>query len=292
MLDLTGDSDDELLLATTLAAPNKDEMETEEDSPPRSNDKSPTPSDGSSSDEDDEGAANGAQSGVKLHGGEKGLEGQANGIDNSMDVNTAKMSNDSGQLANHTAASPSKSTTSTAYSYLSSVHQRQSLFYPAADAPLPSSYSIESIFTIPQATATHSLYVPPSSSHIYAGGQDGLIRRYNLHATLNGTGSEHSNNYTVKLGGTIPLDSRTPVLVGIYENEEEGKWVQEDEKRRQRDGDKFAWGPKVSSSGESPVYSLAVQDEELWGVSGTAVSTPCVPVLIWSVLTHFYRRDQ
>lgn len=179
------------------------------------------------------------------------------------------------------ASSASESLTT----YLSVVSQRRALFLPPPSTPAPSSYSLESISTIAQGTPIHAFALPPCSSHIYTGGQDGFIRRYALHAMLNGTGVDNPAfpNLTMKPGGSgSASEMRLPVLVNYWENEEPGPWmddllkpgdgeavVAEAESRRE----KLKWGPKSAAfGGQSPVYSIAVQREELWGLSGTSVS--------------------
>lgn len=71
---------------------------------------------------------------------------------------------------------------------------------------------------------------------------------------------------------------RQPALVSYWENEEPGEWSNDmlaghtgnDKLVREA---KVKWGPKNAALGpQSAVYSLAVQREELWGLSGTAVS--------------------
>lgn len=152
--------------------------------------------------------------------------------------------------------------------YTLAVEARQSQYRPRSSPSAPKSYSIESIYTIPHSTSINALSLPPCSSHIYSGGSDGIIRRYNLHATLNGNGgSENPDlyNLTAKPGGAS-TDRAIPVLVGYWENEEEGEWcnaLTTDVK----------WGRKNDMINKvSPVHSLAIQSQELWGLSGTAVS--------------------
>lgn len=169
-----------------------------------------------------------------------------------------------------------------ANTYLERVAARQARFRPSRAALSPEArYSIEPVFSIPQAgTHIHAFAAPPCSSHLYTGGSDGFVRRYALHATLNGT--QQVPNLTSKPGGherPPGTDLRQPVLSGYWENEEPmGDWVddlaagppaQDDPPERQA---RVRWGPKTAALGpQSAVYSLAVQKEELWGLSGTAV---------------------
>lgn len=191
--------------------------------------------------------------------------------------------------------------------YTAAVSSRRALLR-AADSAV-AGYNIESIFTIPHATHVHALAAPPCFSHIYTGmfghqrslllmwprliqvvhtgGADGFIRRYALHATLNGTGVDNPlfANLTMKLGGVPALaagaDQRAPVLTGYWENEEPGEWANDllgagtsSTSSLEERKTKIRWGAKVAAVGshQSPVYSLAIQQEELWGLSGTSVS--------------------
>ncbi|ORY89339.1 WD40-repeat-containing domain protein [Leucosporidium creatinivorum] len=178
------------------------------------------------------------------------------------------------------ARSPTASTSTS--NYLSSVEQRRALFRPAAPSQPPKGYSIDSIFTISHSTHINALAAPPCLSHLYTGGADGYIRRYALHATLNGTGVDNPafNNFSMKVGGHAPLpttDLRQPVLVGYWENEEPGAWMEDLLGGQMANGEaksKVKWGPKTGAvASQSAVYSLAVQSEELWGLSGTSRGT-------------------
>lgn len=172
-----------------------------------------------------------------------------------------------------------------ATSYRDAVHARQARFRPAAPAlAYSSSYELEPVFTVPHAgTHIHAFAAPPCASHLYTGGSDGFVRRYALHATLNGTGIDNPlvPNLTSKPGGherPPGTDLRQPVLSGYWENEDPGDWADDllppsagDDEVQQRAG-KVRWGQKTGAvAPQSAVYSLAVQKEELWGLSGTAV---------------------
>lgn len=200
----------------------------------------------------------------------------------------------------HSPTAPASS-----FNYPSLVEQRRALFRSAVPAQPAKGYSIESIFIISHSTHVNALAAPPCLSHLYTGssrlspscppavahillrttgGADGYIRRYALHATLNGTGVDNPafNNFSMKVGGHTPSptsDLRQPVLVGYWENEEPGDWMGDllgGAQATEVNGEapsKVKWGPKTGVlASQSPVYSLAVQSEELWGLSGTSVS--------------------
>ncbi|GAA5883383.1 hypothetical protein JCM3774_004870 [Rhodotorula dairenensis] len=192
-------------------------------------------------------------------------------------------------------------------SYASLVAARQARFRPQRAAlDRTSAYHIDAQFSVPHSgTHIHALAAPPCSSHIYTGGSDGFVRRYALYATLNGSGVDNPlvPNLTSKIGGherPPGTDTRQPVLSGYWENEEPGDWIDDllladpepepeptatvpsrpdagpptDRQARVR------WGPKVGAWGaQSAVYSLAVQKEELWGLSGTSRGS----VNLWTV---------
>jgi len=179
--------------------------------------------------------------------------------------------------------------------YLEAVAARQARFRPSRAALSSSAaYSFEPAFSIPLAQVhTHAFAAPPCASHLYTGGSDGFVRRYALHSTLNGTPA--APNLTSKPGGherPPGTDLRQPVLSGYWENEEPGDWADDlappppsssslepGHAQAQAQG-KVRWGPKSAALGpQSAVYSLAVQRDELWGLSGTARGS----INLWTV---------
>ncbi|GAA6061466.1 hypothetical protein JCM10212_005669 [Sporobolomyces blumeae] len=166
----------------------------------------------------------------------------------------------------------------------------------------PSPVSFEPVFSIPHSCQIHSFAAAPGSTHVYTGGSDGYIRKYALYSTLNGTANANGDasgngqgggggggggeaggtvNLTMKQGGHEKppgTDLRQPVLSAYWENEEPGDWTDEvlngiaatGEDKGERAA-KVKWGTKTGPIGtQSAVYSLAVQREELWGLSGTS----------------------
>lgn len=226
------------------------------------------------------------------------LQSTSNDADDAMGLSLEQPEASTSNSPNLTQDLSKQSDTS---AYLSALSRRQSLFLPSPISSSAKSYSIESIFTIPQSTHTHAIALPPCSSHLYAGGADGIIRRYALHPSLNNTASDLAvpNNLTIKPGTTLATnDSKLPVLIGCYENEEPGTWcdgdlvggsVSESEGLR-----KVNWGPKSYALRESPVYSLAIHTEELWGLSGTGVSQALkdeVPYTDYLLIVFVHRKD-
>ncbi|KWU47061.1 WD40 repeat-like protein [Rhodotorula sp. JG-1b] len=186
-------------------------------------------------------------------------------------------------------------------SYSEQVSARHARFHPTQPAlERTSAYRIDAQFSIPHhQTQIHAFAAPPCSSHLYTGGSDGYVRRYALYATLNGSGVDNPlvPNLTSKVGGherPPGTDTRQPVLSGYWENEEpHPDWIDDllepptptpdtptDQVQQQRRAARVRWGPKTGAWGpQSAVYSLAVQKEELWGLSGTARGS----VNLWTV---------
>lgn len=181
--------------------------------------------------------------------------------------------------------------------YTEHVNARHARFHPTPNAlDRTSAYHIDAQFSVPHSqTQIHAFAAPPCSSHLYTGGSDGYVRRYALYATLNGSGLDNPlvPNLTSKIGGHERpggTDTRQPVLSGYWENEEpQSDWMDDlllpqqsptattpdtptDQVQQQRRAARVRWGPKTGAWGpQSAVYSLAVQKEELWGLSGTSV---------------------
>lgn len=133
---------------------------------------------------------------------------------------------------------------------------------------------IDPLVFIPHGCPVHALALPPCGSHLFSGGQDGFIRRIAIYESVTGSMTE---NLTMRQGGHVPLiekegDKTTIFLTGYWENEDNERAVQSIHKVG-NDNSRSAnrWGPKSvgNASKVSPVYSLAVQSEELWGLSGT-----------------------
>ncbi|KAM0752827.1 WD40 repeat-like protein [Meredithblackwellia eburnea MCA 4105] len=247
------------------------------------------------------------------------VNGSLSAQDGSDSTNPSRLASPSSQN-HHPPRSSSPASIAAAAKYRQDVHTRRQPFLalPSSSTSSIRSYQIEPIITIPQATHINALAYPPCMSNLYTGGADGFIRRYSFHATLNGTlgaggvdtNQPHYNNLMMKptgvivQGGTDTAALRPPVLTGYWENDEPGAWMDElnfdDQLAAAGDGDlgedavKPRWGPKLPSShGLSPVYSLAVQQDELWGLSGTGVGT----INLWTIrhdegqIRHVFRSS-
>ncbi|WAQ88779.1 hypothetical protein PtA15_10A198 [Puccinia triticina] len=128
--------------------------------------------------------------------------------------------------------------------------------------------TIDPLVFIPHGCPVHALAVPPCGTHLFSGGQDGFVRRIAIHESVTGSGLE---NLTMKQGGHVPLvdkdtDRTTIFLAGYWENDDQNSLLEP-----ASPNPPLKWGPKSvgNATQVSPVYSLAIHDEELWGLSGT-----------------------
>ncbi|KAI8456722.1 WD40-repeat-containing domain protein [Phakopsora pachyrhizi] len=135
---------------------------------------------------------------------------------------------------------------------------------------------IDPLVFIPHGSPVHALCIPPCGSHLFSGGHDGFIRRIAIYESVTGSNAE---NLTMRQGGHVALtekegDKTTIFLSGYWENED-GEGAASNILKPATEGshtrNSHRWGPKSvgNASKVSPVYSLAVHSEELWGVSGT-----------------------
>ncbi|KAA1099511.1 Transcription factor spt8 [Puccinia graminis f. sp. tritici] len=127
---------------------------------------------------------------------------------------------------------------------------------------------IDPLVFIPHGCPVHALAIPPCGSHLFSGGQDGFVRRIAIHESVTGSALE---NLTMKQGGHVPLiekdtDKTTIFLTGYWENEDHKSLLDPSQPTPP-----LKWGPKSvgNATQVSPVYSLAIHNEELWGLSGT-----------------------
>lgn len=117
-------------------------------------------------------------------------------------------------------------------------------------ASIANSYDVVPKVAIPHSTAVHSFALPRSSKWLFTGGEDGYIRKYDFFASIDGdvqltTAQRHS---------LVDLITNAGVILGYWENEIPVM-------RSTIRGDTYE--PKLS-----PVYSLAVEDNCLWLLSG------------------------
>ncbi|KAI9615465.1 hypothetical protein H4Q26_011404 [Puccinia striiformis f. sp. tritici PST-130] len=109
---------------------------------------------------------------------------------------------------------------------------------------------IDPLVFIPHGCSVHALAVPPCGSHLFSGGQDGFIRRISIHQSVTGSSAE---NLTMKQGGHVPLIDKDVDKTTIFSLVI----------------GKMRITNLCNATQVSPVYSLAIHNEELWGLSGT-----------------------
>lgn len=172
-------------------------------------------------------------------------------------------------------------------------------------------YDIAQAYSLALPVPVHALAMPPCASHLYVGAGDGFVRRYALHAMLNRNASMGAyelgasvsaakalaQNLTMKQGGHAPTSAtgewKLPLLVGYWENEMPAPlFLSSVDNARTHALSPPApatngigghmppppstsaprWGTKLlANSTPSPVWSLAVNRTEMWGLSGTSV---------------------
>ncbi|KAF8320054.1 WD40 repeat-like protein [Clavulina sp. PMI_390] len=127
---------------------------------------------------------------------------------------------------------------------------RRTQFKTAATAK---SYTIEPIIALPHPEGTHALAGSACLTHFLTGSEDGFIRDYDIFASANG-----KNLLTAQqraYSGLADVNLKAGVLRSWWEN---GKPINSN----------GVLAPGTPAS-RSPVYSMAVQADALWGLSGT-----------------------
>jgi transcriptional activator SPT8 len=128
---------------------------------------------------------------------------------------------------------------------------RRSILVPAFTSP-PSSVSIEAIVAIPLPTPVYSIATTTCSSYLLTGGADGRVRAYDFWASVNGKQMMTAQQRTLVGLGDV---TKAGVARGWWSNEVDG----------------IADGA-VSKRMEA-VYSMAVEGDGLWALTGTQVSS-------------------
>lgn len=118
----------------------------------------------------------------------------------------------------------------------------------------PRSYTVEAICALPHPVSTHALAASACMTHLLTGSDDGYIRDYDIFSALN------SKNFL-----TAPQRHHSGVVEGIMKSGQLRFWWENPEFR-----------PNGALPGEeeaplSPVYSLAMHSDALWGLAGTDV---------------------
>ncbi|KAI0256810.1 WD40-repeat-containing domain protein [Lactifluus subvellereus] len=128
---------------------------------------------------------------------------------------------------------------------LSPSHTRRSQLRPSV--LYPRSYTVEAICALPHPVPTHSLAATPCMTHLLTGSEDGYIRNYDIFSAVNG-----------KIFLTAPQRHHAGVVEGSLKAGQIRSWWENPET------------PMPSAdAGRSPVHSLALHGDALWGLSGT-----------------------
>ena len=130
---------------------------------------------------------------------------------------------------------------------------RRSRFRPSV--LYPRSYTVEAICALPHPVPTHSLASTPCMTHLATGSEDGYIRDYDIFAAVNG-----------KIFLTAPQRHHAGVVEGTLKAGQIRSWWENPET-----------STPSAEPGRSPVHSLALHSEALWGLSGTNVSNLACP---------------
>lgn len=148
--------------------------------------------------------------------------------------------------------------------------KRRRLFYPTVPSsppPAARSLHIDPHMSIPIHSPVHSLAATPCLSYVLTGSEDGYVRAWDTWSSANGGSLMTAHQRAV--GGLGEGVTKGGVCRGWWENE----------------GPLPPLGSSTSISGldgvdidgserhrlREPVYSLALQRDALWGLSGTAV---------------------
>ncbi|KDQ11704.1 hypothetical protein BOTBODRAFT_135510 [Botryobasidium botryosum FD-172 SS1] len=131
---------------------------------------------------------------------------------------------------------------------LSPTYKRRSLFHTSFDNVR--SYTIDPICAIPHPAATHSLAASLCMTHLLTGSDDGFIRDYDFFAGCNG-----------KSLLTAPQRHHCGLGDGVMKGGVLNCWWE--------NVDVIPEGTEPEIRPVSPVYSMVLQADALWGISGT-----------------------
>lgn len=165
--------------------------------------------------------------------------------------------NESKALEKPTGASTSTtSTTSASKSSIPPEKVRENLIL---QSKIAENFDIIPSVAIPYSSQVHSLALSGGCKWLFTGGEDGFIRKYDFIASFEG-----QTPLTVAQRHSL-VDSVTNagVIVSYWENEQPVKKSQLKLKKNASNNANETYEPKLS-----PVYSLAVQSQSLWLLSG------------------------
>ncbi|GMM52063.1 SAGA complex subunit [Starmerella bacillaris] len=120
-------------------------------------------------------------------------------------------------------------------------------------------YNIVPTMAFSQHVQVYALAASFNMRYLFTGGEDGLVRKYDFQASLNGQGIHMSQRQM-----QIDTITKSGVLCAYWENEQP---LKKEEYKVDADG---TYLPKVS-----PVYSLQAQSQALWVCAGMASGDIC-----------------
>ncbi|THH20705.1 hypothetical protein EW146_g734 [Bondarzewia mesenterica] len=120
----------------------------------------------------------------------------------------------------------------------------------------PRSYTVEAICALPHPGPTHSLAASPCMLHMLTGSEDGYVRDYDIFSAVNG-----------KVFLTAPQRHHAGVVEGIMKAGQIRSWWENPSR-----------SPDGGTVELSPVYSLAIQSDALWGLAGAKVGSVDPPL--------------
>lgn len=122
-----------------------------------------------------------------------------------------------------------------------------------ADLVWPKSYTVEAVAAIPHPVPTHALASSLCMSHLLTGSDDGYIRDYDVFSAVNG-----------KVFLTAPQRHHCGVIEGILKGVPIRCWWE-------NPLDPSSMNGMVDDQSLASVYSLLIQSDALWALSGSEV---------------------
>jgi transcriptional activator SPT8 len=159
--------------------------------------------------------------------------------------------------------------------------QRRQLFKPTPES-LIQHLALDPFIVIPQPGHVHSLAVTPCMSYLLTGSEDGHVRAYDFWASANGKNFLSTQQRAMAtLGEGV---NKGGVVRGYWKNEVDVEEVVGDAPEQSTPaGPALPWMQAAQATQiqkevvkvkkMQPVYSMAIQSDALWVVSGTEVSS-------------------
>nr|CDI54849.1 related to Transcription factor SPT8 [Melanopsichium pennsylvanicum 4] len=153
--------------------------------------------------------------------------------------------------------------------YLRKVQQRRSLFRPSpASITTSTGYQIEPLAAAPHSSQIHAMALSLDGQTLLTGGSDGFVRKYNIHATMNGKtmltqNVRHGFVEGITRGGNLtafwPHEEHLPTSSSISSSSSSSSNSNAFSQSHLPDKDRLV----------GVIHSLAIQQDALWGLSGS-----------------------